>query len=62
MKSHSDEYYHHQQQQQQLENARNILLVDDEPDTLFTYKTFLLDIKGYRVDAFHKKHCSILHK
>jgi DNA-binding response OmpR family regulator len=30
-----------------LENAHNILLVDDEPGTLLTYKTFSLDIEGY---------------
>ena len=41
----------HRQRQQQ-ENTHNILLVDDEPDTLFTYKTFLLAIEGYKVDAF----------
>jgi two-component system response regulator ChvI len=44
-------YGSHQQRQQQ-ENTHNILLVDDEPDTLFTYKTFLLAIEGYKVDAF----------
>jgi two-component system, OmpR family, response regulator ChvI len=53
MKSYTDHEYDKQlQQQQQLENTNNILLVDDEPDTLFTYKTFLLDIDGYNVDAF----------
>ena len=41
----------HQQLQRQ-ENTHNILLVDDEPDTLFTYKTFLSAIEGYKVDAF----------
>jgi two-component system response regulator ChvI len=29
----------------------NIMLVDDEPDTLFTYKTFLVS-EGYAVEAF----------
>jgi CheY-like chemotaxis protein len=29
----------------------NIMLVDDEPDTLFTYKTFLIS-EGYTVEAF----------
>jgi two-component system, OmpR family, response regulator ChvI len=50
LKSHSDHEYEHQQLQQK--NAYNILLVDDEPDTLITYKTFVLDIGGYNVDAF----------
>ena len=47
-----------QQQQQQLPQQQqkdgcNILLVDDEPDILLTYKTFLLAAhEGYNVDAF----------
>jgi two-component system response regulator ChvI len=31
--------------------SANIMLVDDEPDTLFTYKTFLVS-EGYAVEAF----------
>jgi two-component system, OmpR family, response regulator ChvI len=50
LKSYSDRDY--DQPQQLQENARNLLLVDDEPDKLFTYKTFLLDIGGYNVDPF----------
>ena len=50
LKSYGDHQY--EQQQLQQENTHNILLVDDEPDTLFTYKTFLLAIEGYNVDAF----------
>jgi CheY-like chemotaxis protein len=38
-------------QQQSKEQARNILIVDDEPDALFTYKTFLAS-EGFNVDAF----------
>jgi two-component system response regulator ChvI len=49
LNSYSDHEY---EQQLQQKNAHNILLVDDEPDTLFTYKTFLLYIEGYNVDAF----------
>jgi hypothetical protein len=53
LKSYSDHDYDQQQlQHQKQQNAHNILLVDYEPDTLFTYKTFLLDIEGYNVDAF----------
>ena len=53
LKSYTDHDYDQQQlQHQKQQNAHNILLVDDEPDTLFTYKTFLLDIEGYNVDAF----------
>jgi CheY-like chemotaxis protein/class 3 adenylate cyclase len=33
------------------ELRHNILIVDDEPDALFTYKTFLAS-EGYNVDAF----------
>jgi two-component system response regulator ChvI len=42
-----------QQLPQQLKDGHNILLVDDEPDILLTYKTFLLAApEGYNVDAF----------
>ena len=30
----------------------NVLLVDDEPDALLTYKTFLTAAEGYTIDAF----------
>ena len=42
------------QQSQQLQQQRystNIMVVDDEPDTLFTYELFLSD-EGYNVEAF----------
>src|SRR5207248_4292447 len=39
------------EEQQQNYNHNNILLVDDEPDALLTYKTFLT-IEGYNVDDF----------
>lgn len=39
------------QPQQQRKYSANIMLVDDEPDTLFTYKTFLIS-EGYAVEAF----------
>jgi CheY-like chemotaxis protein/class 3 adenylate cyclase len=39
------------QQQQQLRYSTNIMIVDDEPDTLFTYEWFLSD-EGYNVEAF----------
>src|SRR3712207_9526265 len=38
-------------QQQQLRYSTNIMIVDDEPDTLFTYEWFLSD-EGYNVEAF----------
>jgi two-component system response regulator ChvI len=45
--------YRQQLPQQQLKDGHNILLVDDEPDILLTYKTFLLAApEGYNVDAF----------
>jgi two-component system, OmpR family, response regulator ChvI len=37
--------------QESKEQSRNILIVDDEPDALFTYKTFLAS-EGFNVDAF----------
>ena len=40
-----------QQKQQQQKHSVNILVVDDEPDTLFTYKSLLLS-EGYNVQAF----------
>ncbi|HEX2067940.1 MAG TPA: response regulator [Nitrososphaeraceae archaeon] len=39
------------QPQQQRKYSANIMLVDDEPDTLFTYKEFLIS-EGYDVEAF----------
>jgi PleD family two-component response regulator len=38
-------------QQQTKAHPHNILIVDDEPDALFTYKTFLAS-EGFNVDAF----------
>jgi CheY-like chemotaxis protein len=40
-----------QKQQVQQRYSTNIMIVDDEPDTLFTYEWFLSD-EGYNVEAF----------
>jgi len=40
-----------QQKQQQQKYLANIMVVDDEPDALFTYKC-LLSVEGYNVEAF----------
>jgi two-component system, OmpR family, response regulator ChvI len=40
-----------QQKQQQQRYSTNIMIVDDEPDILFTYEWFLSD-EGYNVEAF----------
>jgi two-component system response regulator ChvI len=40
-----------QQKHQQQRYCTNIMVVDDEPDTLFTYEWFLSD-EGYNVEAF----------
>src|SRR5215210_9302483 len=40
-----------QKQQEQQRYSTNIMIVDDEPDTLFTYEWFLSD-EGYNVQAF----------
>lgn len=65
LKSYSDLDYDQlpllQQHHHKQENAHNILLVDDEPDTLFTYKTFLLDIEGCNVDAFTESQKALRH-
>jgi CheY-like chemotaxis protein len=39
------------ERQESKEQPHNILIVDDEPDALFTYKTFLAS-EGFNVDAF----------
>jgi CheY-like chemotaxis protein len=38
-------------QEEQQRYSTNIMIVDDEPDTLFTYEWFLSD-EGYNVEAF----------
>ena len=38
-------------QQKQQRYSTNIMIVDDEPDTLFTYEWFVSD-EGYNVEAF----------
>jgi two-component system, OmpR family, response regulator ChvI len=38
-------------EQQPQKHSTNILVVDDEPDTLFTYESFLYD-EGYNVKSF----------
>jgi two-component system, OmpR family, response regulator ChvI len=46
-----DESQHEQQLQEQQKYSANIMIVDDEPDTVFTYKS-LLSAEGYNVQAF----------
>jgi CheY-like chemotaxis protein/class 3 adenylate cyclase len=46
-----DESQHEQQRQEQQKYSANIMIVDDEPDTVFTYKS-LLSAEGYNVQAF----------
>jgi two-component system response regulator ChvI len=66
---HSNYAYKNQQQkveeqrqrsQQQNYNPINILLVDDEPDALLTYKTFLT-IEGFNVDDFTDPRKALAH-
>jgi two-component system, OmpR family, response regulator ChvI len=47
-------------QQQYQKYSANIMLVDDEPDTLFTYKTFLIS-EGYAVEAFTDSRKALKH-
>jgi CheY-like chemotaxis protein/class 3 adenylate cyclase len=46
-----DQSQHEQQRQEQQKYSANIMIVDDEPDTVFTYKS-LLSAEGYNVQAF----------
>jgi CheY-like chemotaxis protein len=46
-----DQSQHEQQRQEQQKYSANIMIVDDEPDTVFTYKS-LLSAEGYNVHAF----------
>jgi CheY-like chemotaxis protein len=46
--------------QQQEKSSLNIMLVDDEPDTLLTYKTFLA-AEGYNVDAYVDSYQALKH-
>jgi two-component system, OmpR family, response regulator ChvI len=46
-----DQSQHEQQLQEQQKYSANIMIVDDEPDTVFTYKS-LLSAEGYNVQAF----------
>ena len=50
------------QQQQEKPSSFKIMLVDDEQDTLLTYKTFLLAAaEGYNVDAFTDSYEALKH-
>ncbi|HEU4824758.1 MAG TPA: response regulator, partial [Nitrososphaeraceae archaeon] len=54
IKQESQLLHEHSQQkewQQKQKYSANIMIVDDEPDTLFTYKR-LLSAEGYKVEAF----------
>jgi two-component system, OmpR family, response regulator ChvI len=46
-----DQSQHEQQRQEQQKYSANIMIVDDEPDTVFTYKS-LLSAEGYNVQPF----------
>ena len=47
----SSRLLHSAQEQQPQKHSTNILVIDDEPDTLFTYESFLSD-EGYSVKTF----------
>ena len=51
---------HSEQEQQPQDHSTNILLVDDEPDTLFTYESFLSD-EGYNVESFSDPYAALKH-
>jgi two-component system, OmpR family, response regulator ChvI len=50
-KQQSSQLLQQSQQKQQQKYFANIMVVDDEPDALFTYKC-LLSVEGYNVEAF----------
>jgi CheY-like chemotaxis protein/predicted transcriptional regulator len=56
-------FTNYQQQQQQVKpSSFKIMLVDDEQDTLYTYKKFLLAAaEGYNVDAFTDSYEALKH-
>jgi CheY-like chemotaxis protein len=47
--------------QQQEKSSLNIMLVEDEPDTLLTYKTFLVSEGYYNVDAYVDSYEALKH-
>jgi CheY-like chemotaxis protein len=59
-KQQSSQLWRSLQEQQPSKYSTNILVVDDEPDTLFTYESFLSD-EGYKVKAFTDPHEALKH-
>jgi CheY-like chemotaxis protein/class 3 adenylate cyclase len=51
---------HLNEQQQKQDRSRNILLVDDEPDVVYTYESMLRE-EGYNVDTFTNSQQALKH-
>jgi CheY-like chemotaxis protein len=51
---------HLNEQQQKQDRSRNILLVDDEPDLVYTYESMLRE-EGYNVDTFTNSQQALKH-
>jgi CheY-like chemotaxis protein len=49
-----------QQPLQQQKHSANIMVIDDEPDILHTYK-YILSAEGYNVEAFTDPHEALMH-
>jgi two-component system, OmpR family, response regulator ChvI len=59
-KQQSSQLLQQSQQKQQQKFFANIMVVDDEPDALFTYKC-LLSVEGYNVEAFTDPQIALKH-
>ncbi|MBV9668229.1 MAG: response regulator [Nitrososphaeraceae archaeon] len=54
------QYYQHDQKKEQQNHPHNIMLIDDEPDMLLTYKTFL-SAESYNVEEFTNPQSALQH-
>ncbi|HZA06999.1 MAG TPA: response regulator [Nitrososphaeraceae archaeon] len=54
------QYYKYDQKKEQQDHPHNIMLIDDEPDMLLTYKTFL-STESYNVEEFTNPQSALQH-
>jgi two-component system, OmpR family, response regulator ChvI len=54
------QYYQYDQKKEQQNHPHNIMLIDDEPDMLLTYKTFL-SAESYNVEEFTNPQSALQH-
>jgi CheY-like chemotaxis protein len=58
--NHIQYYYQYDQKKEQQNHPHNIMLIDDEPDMLLTYKTFL-SAESYNVEEFTNPQSALQH-